>query len=70
VFNSLGTYADVRINDSLLLRADNMFREWRVPCKTLLREVENGYAIRLRTDRLAKNVVLSVDETRGFFTDN
>ncbi|UCF04160.1 MAG: glycoside hydrolase family 2 protein [bacterium] len=31
-FEGLDTYADVYLNDSLLLRTDNMFRRWRVPC--------------------------------------
>jgi beta-mannosidase len=40
-FEGLDTYADVYLNDSLLLRADNMFRLWRVPCAGLLREGRN-----------------------------
>jgi len=40
-FEGLDTYADVYLNDSLLLRADNMFRRWRAGCKGLLREKEN-----------------------------
>ena len=30
-FEGLDTYADVFLNDSLLFRADNMFREWKAP---------------------------------------
>ena len=33
VFEGLDTYADVYLNESLLLKADNMFRSWRVPAK-------------------------------------
>lgn len=33
VFKGLDTYADVYLNDSLLLKADNMFREWRTAAK-------------------------------------
>jgi beta-mannosidase len=38
VFDGLDTYADVYLNDSLILSADNMFRTWRVPCKELLKD--------------------------------
>src|SRR5688572_30707424 len=45
VFTGLDTYADVYLNDSLILAADNMFREWRVECKRLLKK--NGNTLRL-----------------------
>jgi len=38
VFEGLDTYADVYLNDSLILSADNMFRTWRVNCKDLLKD--------------------------------
>jgi len=31
VFEGLDTYADVYLNDQLILSADNMFRTWRIP---------------------------------------
>ncbi|WP_037575725.1 beta-mannosidase [Sporocytophaga myxococcoides] len=34
-FKGLDTYADVYLNDSLILSADNMFRSWIVECKNL-----------------------------------
>ena len=40
-FKGLDTYADVFLNDSLLLTADNMFRVWRAACKGLVRERGN-----------------------------
>ncbi|HVO76874.1 MAG TPA: glycoside hydrolase family 2 protein, partial [Candidatus Bathyarchaeia archaeon] len=40
-FAGLDTYADVYLNDSLIIRADNMFREWRSSCKGLLRDKGN-----------------------------
>jgi len=40
-FKGLDTYADVYLNDNLILKADNMFREWRVPVKAFLKEGEN-----------------------------
>ncbi len=41
VFKGLDTYADVYLNDSLILKADNMFREWNVPVKDLLKDKDN-----------------------------
>ena len=36
VFSGLDTYADVYVNDKLLIKTDNMFRTWRVNCAPLL----------------------------------
>jgi len=44
-FKGLDTYADVYLNDSLVLKANNMFREWRVPVKPLLRKGANELRI-------------------------
>jgi len=38
VFDGLDTYAEVWLNDKLILKADNMFRQWRVDCKPWLTE--------------------------------
>jgi beta-mannosidase len=46
VFMGLDTYATVSLNDSVLLFADNMFREWRKECKSRLRERGNTLSIR------------------------
>jgi beta-mannosidase len=40
-FKGLDTYADVYLNDSCILKADNMFRQWRVEVKTLLKKDGN-----------------------------
>ncbi len=40
-FEGLDTYADVYLNDALLFKADNMFREWKAPCAGVLREKGN-----------------------------
>ncbi len=45
VFDGLDTYADVYLNDSLLLKVDNMFRRWRLPVASLLREKGNELKI-------------------------
>ena len=44
-FNGLDTYADVYLNDNLILTTNNMFREWRVPVKTVLKEGANELRI-------------------------
>ena len=48
VFRGLDTYASVTLNGSPLLAANNMFREWRVPCKPLLKEMGNALVVRFR----------------------
>ena len=40
-FKGLDTYAEVRLNDSLILCADNMFRSWTIDCKNLLKKSGN-----------------------------
>ncbi len=44
-FKGLDTYADVYLNDSLILSADNMFRGWQVECKHLLNAGDNNLKI-------------------------
>ncbi len=46
VFEGLDTYAEVYLNDSLVLFADNMFREWTVNCTNRLRTGENELYIK------------------------
>ncbi len=41
LFKGLDTYADVYLNDSLILKADNMYRSWNVNCKKLLKPTNN-----------------------------
>ncbi|NDW10790.1 glycoside hydrolase family 2 protein [Dysgonomonas sp. 520] len=40
-FYGLDTYADVYLNGELVLKADNMFREWKVDVKGKLKDKEN-----------------------------
>ena len=49
VFEGLDTYAEVYLNDGLLLSADNMFRTWRVDCKKLLHTGANTLRILFRS---------------------
>ncbi|WP_303318586.1 glycoside hydrolase family 2 protein [Flavivirga abyssicola] len=48
-FEGLDTYANVYLNDSLVLKADNMFLAWEVPCKPLLKEGINVLRIVLES---------------------
>lgn len=45
VFKGLDTYADVYLNDSLILKADNMFREWNVDVKGILMKGRNKLSV-------------------------
>ena len=44
-FKGLDTYANVFLNDSLILEANNMFISWRVSCKKHLKECDNTLRI-------------------------
>jgi beta-mannosidase len=45
VFDGLDTFADVYLNEQAVLHADNMFRCWRVPAKTVLKPGPNTLRI-------------------------
>ena len=49
VFSGLDTYADVYVNDKLLIKTDNMFRTWRVNCAPLLHLGANTLQIHFRS---------------------
>ena len=49
VFAGLDTYAQVFLNDAPLLSANNMFREWRVEGKSLLKAGDNKLRIYFRS---------------------
>src|SRR5215217_8685170 len=46
VFEGLDTYADVYLNDQLILQADNMFRTWKVNVKPCLKQGRNKLTVR------------------------
>ncbi|OFY50581.1 MAG: hypothetical protein A2W85_00815 [Bacteroidetes bacterium GWF2_41_31] len=46
VFEGLDTYAEVWINDSLVLKSDNMFRRWEIPVKAILQKNNNLLQVR------------------------
>ena len=41
ILRGVDTYTDIYLNDSLILKTDNAFREWRVEVKKLLKSKEN-----------------------------
>ncbi|RZK41977.1 MAG: glycoside hydrolase family 2 protein [Pedobacter sp.] len=59
VFDGLDTYAEVYLNDKLILSANNMFRQWQIDIKNLLKPVGNTLLVRFhsaqnKVDSLAK----------------
>ncbi|GAB4424725.1 MAG: glycoside hydrolase family 2 TIM barrel-domain containing protein [Bacteroidia bacterium] len=48
-FEGLDTYADVYLNDSLLLRSDNMYCTWELPVEGLLRTGDNDLRVVFRS---------------------
>ena len=61
LFDGLDTYADIYLNDSLMLQADNMFRQWRLPAKTLLKNGRNYLKIYFHS---AKNKVNEITKAQ------
>ena len=57
IFDGLDTYADVYLNDKLLLKANNMFRGWNVDVKPFLKIGKNILKINFHS---AKNTVDSI----------
>lgn len=49
VFHGLDTFADVRLNGKKLLSANNMFRRWRLPARTLLHAGHNTLSVALHS---------------------
>jgi len=45
VFEGLDTFAEVYLNDQVILKANNMFRRWRVPAKAFLKSGANSLRI-------------------------
>lgn len=57
VFDGLDTYATVYLNNQLVLKADNMFRQWRVDVKKLIKSGNNDLVVVFKS---AQNVVDSL----------
>ncbi|MFO7615598.1 MAG: glycoside hydrolase family 2 protein [Bacteroidales bacterium] len=52
IFEGLDTYADVYLNDSLLLKTDNMFRSYKADVRDILKNGENILLIHFRSPTL------------------
>ena len=57
VFDGLDTYATVYLNKKLILKADNMFRQWRVDVKKIIKSGNNDLVVVFQS---AQNVVDSL----------
>jgi len=64
VFEGLDAYAEVYLNDNLILTADNMFREWRVPVKPLLQPGANQLRIVFPSPIKAAAKIAATDKWR------
>jgi beta-mannosidase len=70
-FKGLDTYADIILNDSLICKADNMFREWVVDCKRYLKAGENKLLIHFSSpvthdERRAVSLPYRLPDDRAF----
>ena len=63
IMEGLDTYADVYLNGSLLLKADNMFVGYKVPVKSVLRKGENKLYVYFHSP---VNYVMPQWESNGF----
>ncbi len=71
VFKGLDTYADVYLNDSLILSASNMFREWVIDCKEKLLIGKNELYIKFWSPVIidsikASELTYQLPDKRGF----
>ncbi len=71
--SGLDTYADVYLNDSLILQADNMFIEWQVEIQNILKKGENNLYIRFyspvkRGKELMQNYPIALPGGERVFT--
>lgn len=60
IFDGVDTFADIYLNDSLILKCDNMFRTWKADCKKIIKKENNELKIYFHSavkvsDSLAKN---------------
>ncbi len=71
VFDGLDTYAEVYLNDSLILSANNMYRQWRIDIKSILKLEDNNLRIVFNApekviDSLAAQLQYILPQKRGF----
>src|SRR5271165_4166969 len=65
VFEGLDAFAEVYLNEKLILTADNMFREWRVPVKPLLKPGANQLRIVFPSPIKAAAKIAATDKWRA-----
>ncbi len=71
VFDGLDTYAEIYLNGSLILSADNMYRQWRIDIKSILKLEDNNLRIVFDApekviDSLAAQLQYILPQKRGF----
>ncbi len=71
VFNGIDTYAEIYLNDSLILTADNMFRQWVIDIKKWLRPGRNNLMIHFKApEKIEKEKAAQLPyllpDSRGF----
>lgn len=71
IFDGLDTYADVYLNDSLILQANNMFIKWETNIKTILKPGKNSLKILfispIKINQLkAKSIPYKLPDERAF----
>jgi len=64
-FDGLDTYADVYLNDSLILQANNMFRSWKVDVKQFVKQGDNQLKVLLHSP-IKKGLELLDASTYGY----
>lgn len=72
VFDGLDTFAEIFVNGESVMYANNMFRQWRIPVKKVLKIGKNELLIRFessvkRGDELAEQVPFETPETPRAF---
>lgn len=68
-FLGLDTYADVYLNDQLILNADNMFRTWEVDIKPLAKQGDNSLRVYFHSP-IKKGLKLLEAEGHGYPANN
>lgn len=72
VFEGLDTYADVFLNGRLILKADNMFRGWRVNVKGIIHETKNElrvvfYSAQNKVDSIARTSKIKLPDNNRVY---
>jgi beta-mannosidase len=61
IFDGLDTYAHVYLNGKLILQANNMFRQWKIDVKKVLKQKDNKLIIRFRSAQNTVDALAKVD---------